>query len=141
MCFSTTVLSPSILHTCASFGNAYIQNFGLQISACRLWPVYTYSLYELFTTLLLTFSECHDGRQQATVVETKGGLGERLWKQMKKLRLSDRTLSKSEGKAGMLEQQPAMTEEKVRSLEKEKQAVEARAEQADRRVSIQLLVA
>ena len=49
---------------------------------------------------------------------------ERLWNQMKKLRLPDRAPSRSEGKAGMLEQQPAMTE-KVRRLEEEKQAAEA----------------
>ena len=60
---------------------------------------------------------------------------------MKKLRLSDRTLSRSEGKAGMLEQQPTMTEKKMRRLEEEKQAAGSRAENAERRVSIQLLVA
>ena len=52
---------------------------------------------------------------------------ERLWNQMKKLRLSDKTLSRSEGKAGMLEQQPAMTEKKMRRLEEEKQAAGSRA--------------
>ena len=77
-------------------------------------------------------------------METKGGLGERLWKQMKKLRSPDRALSKSEGKAGMLEQQPVMSEEKARRLEEEKRAAEASlrpAENTERRVSIHSLVA
>ena len=69
---------------------------------------------------------------------------EKLWKHMKKLRSSDRPLSRSKGKAGVLEQQPAMTEEKVRRLEEEKQAAEASlrpAENAERRVSTHSLVA
>ena len=53
---------------------------------------------------------------------------------MKKLRLSDRTPSRSEGKAGMLEKQSAMTEKKMRRLEEEKQEAGSRAEDAKRRV-------
>ena len=56
---------------------------------------------------------------------------------MKKLHLSDRTLSRSEVKAGVLEPQPAMTKKRVRRLEEEKQAAETRAEQAEKRVSVQ----
>ena len=67
---------------------------------------------------------------------TKGELGrpmERLREQMEKpqLHLSHR----SEGKAGMLEQQLAIAEERVRKLETEKQATETRAKIAERRVS------
>ena len=61
---------------------------------------------------------------------------ERLRKQMKKLCSSDRPLSRSEVKAGVLEQQPAMTKKRVRRLEEEKQAAETRAEQAEKRVSV-----
>ena len=66
----------------------------------------------------------------------KGELGrpiERLREQMEKLQLH--SSHKSEGKAGMLEQQLAMAEEMVRRLEGEKQAAETRAEIAERRVS------
>ena len=71
---------------------------------------------------------------------TKGGLGrpaERLREQMEKLQLhSSQALSRPEGNAGMLEQQLAMAEERVRRLEREKQAAETRAEiRAERRVS------
>ena len=65
---------------------------------------------------------------------TMGELGrpvERLREKMKKLRLHS-------AKVVMLEQQLAMAEERMRRLESEKQA---RAEQAERSVSIHLLVA
>ena len=67
---------------------------------------------------------------------TKGELGrpvERLREQMEKLQLH--SSHRSEGKAGMLEQQLAIAEERVRRLEGEKQAAETRAEIAERRVS------
>ena len=71
-----------------------------------------------------------------TRVVTKERLGrpvERLREQMEKLQLhSSRALSRPKGNAGMLEQQLAMAEERVRRLVAEKQAAEARAE---RRVS------
>ena len=71
---------------------------------------------------------------------TKGGLGrpvERLREQMEKLQLhSSQALSRPKGNSGMLEQQLAMAEERVRRLEREKQAAETRAEiRAERRVS------
>ena len=53
--------------------------------------------------------------------------------QMEKLQLH--SSHRSEGKAGMLEQQLAMAEERVRRVEGEKQAAETRAEIAERRVS------
>ena len=68
---------------------------------------------------------------------TKGELGrpaQRLREQMEKLQLHS-------AKAGMLDQQLAMAEERVRRLEKEKQAVETRAEQVERSVSMHSLVA
>ena len=52
---------------------------------------------------------------------------------MEKLQLH--SSHRSEGKAGMLEQQLAMAGERVRRLEGEKQAGETRAEIAERRVS------
>ena len=55
---------------------------------------------------------------------------ERLRDQMEKLQLH--SSHRSEGKAVMLEQHLAMTEERLRRLEREKQAAERRAE---RRVS------
>jgi len=61
-------------------------------------------------------------------VVTKGELGrpmERLREQMEKLQLH--LSHRSEGKAGMLEQQLAIAEERVRKLETEKQATETRA--------------
>ena len=67
---------------------------------------------------------------------TKGELGrpmERLREQMEKLQLH--LSHRSEGKAGMLEQQLAIAEERVRKLETEKQATETRAKIAERRVS------
>ena len=73
---------------------------------------------------------------QVTRVVTKEELGrpvDRLREQMEKLQLhSSRALSRPKGNAGMLEQQLAMAEERVRRLEREKQAAETRAE---RRVS------
>ena len=75
-----------------------------------------------------------------TRVVTKGRLGrpaERLREQMEKLQLhSSQALSRPKGNSGMLEQQLAMAEERVRRLEREKQAAETRAEiRAERRVS------
>ena len=67
---------------------------------------------------------------------TKGELGrpvERLGNEMEKLQLH--SSHRSEGKAGMLEQQLAMAEDRVRRLEGEKQAAETRAEITERRVS------
>ena len=65
---------------------------------------------------------------------TKGELGrsaERLREQMEKMQLHS-----SEGKVVMLEQQLTMAEERLRRLEREKQAAETRAEiRAERRVS------
>ena len=58
---------------------------------------------------------------------------ERLKEQMKKLQLH--SSQSTESKAGMSDQQLAMTEETVRSLEAEKQAAETRAKQAERKVS------
>ena len=52
---------------------------------------------------------------------------------MEKLQLH--SSHRSEGKAGMLEQQLVMAEERVRRLEGEKQATETRAKIAERRVS------
>ena len=71
---------------------------------------------------------------------TKGGLGRpvgRLREQMEKLQLhSSQALSRPKGNSGMLEQQLAMAEERVRRLEREKQAAEIRAEiRAERKVS------
>ena len=86
--------------------------------------------------LLSFLSECRGARWQVTRVVTKGELGrpvERLRDQMEKLQL--RSSHRSEGKAGVLEQQLAMAEERVRRLEGEKQAAERRAEIAERRVS------
>ena len=74
-----------------------------------------------------------------TRMVTKEELGrpvERLREQMEKLQLH--SSHRSEGKVVMLEQQLAMAEERVRRLEAEKQA---RAEQAERSVSMHLLVA
>ena len=62
-----------------------------------------------------------------TRVVTKGELGrpvERLREQMEKLQLH--SSHRSEGNAGMLEQQLTMAEESVRRLEREKQAAERR---------------
>ena len=75
-----------------------------------------------------------------TRVVTKGELGRsvgRLREQMEKLQLhSSQVLSRPKGNAGMLEQQLAIAEERVRRLEREKQAAETRAEiRAERRVS------
>ena len=70
-----------------------------------------------------------------TRVVTKGELGrpvERLREQMEKLQLH--SSHRSEGKAGMLEQQLTMADQRVRRLEAEKWATETRAEQAERRV-------
>ena len=67
---------------------------------------------------------------------TKSELGRpvgRLREQMEKLQLH--SSHRSEGKAGMLEQQLVMAEERVRRLEGEKQATETRAKIAERRVS------
>ena len=74
-----------------------------------------------------------DGWRVTRVVtkEELGGPVERLWEQMKKLQLHS-------GKVLMLEQQLAMAEERVRRVEREKQA---RAEQAERSVSTHLPVA
>ena len=58
---------------------------------------------------------------------------ERLKEQMKKLQLH--SSQRTESKAGMSDQQLAMTEETVRSLEAEKQAAKTRAKQAERKVS------
>ena len=66
---------------------------------------------------------------------TKGELGRpvgRLRDQMEKLQLH--SSHRSEGKAGMLEQQLTMADQRVRRLDAEKQAAETRAEQAERRV-------
>ena len=71
-----------------------------------------------------------------TRVVTKEELGRpvrRLRDQMEKLHLH--SSHRSEGKAGTLEQQLTMAEERVRRLEEEKQAAETRAEFAERRVS------
>ena len=71
-----------------------------------------------------------------TRVVTKGELGrpaERLREQMEKLRLY--SSHRSEGNAVMLEQQLTMSEERVRRLEREKQAAETRAEITERRVN------
>ena len=67
------------------------------------------------------------------VTEDKLGRPVRLREQMEKLQLH--LSHRSEGRAGMLEQQLAMAEERVRRLEGEKQAAETRAEMAERRVS------
>ena len=70
-----------------------------------------------------------------TRVVTKRELGtsmERLREQMEKLQLH--SSHRSEVKAGMLEQQLPMAEERVRRLEGEKQATVTRAEIAERRV-------
>ena len=67
---------------------------------------------------------------------TKGELGRpvgRLREQMEKLQLH--SSHRSEGKAGMSEQQLAIAEERVRRLEGDKQAAETRAGTAERRVS------
>ena len=67
---------------------------------------------------------------------TEGELGRpvgRLREKMEKLQLC--SSHRSEGKAGMLEQQLAMAEERVRRVEGDKQAAETRAEIAERRVS------
>ena len=74
-----------------------------------------------------------------TRVVTREELGRpvgRLREQMEKLQLH--SSHRSEGKAGMLEQQLAMAEERVKRLEGKKQS---RAEQAERSVSMCLLVA
>ena len=74
-----------------------------------------------------------------TRMVTKEELGrpvERLREQMEKLQLH--SSHRSEGKVVMLEQQLAMAEKRVRRLEAEKQG---RAEQAERSVSMHLLVA
>ena len=87
-------------------------------------------------TLLSFVSECRRGRWQVTRVVTKGELGkpvERLREQMEKLQL--RSSHRSDGKAGMLEQQLPVAEESVRRLEAEKQAAETRADIAERRVN------
>ena len=63
--------------------------------------------------------------------EELGRPAERLWEQMEKLQLHS-------AKVVMLEQQLAMAEERVRRLEAEKQG---RAKQAERSVSMHLLVA
>ena len=71
-----------------------------------------------------------------TGMVTKSELGRpvvRLREQMEKLQLH--SLHRSEGKAGMLEQQLVMADERVRRLEEEKQATETRAKIAERRVS------
>ena len=71
-----------------------------------------------------------------TRIVTKGELGssmQRLREQMEKLQLC--SSHRSEGKAGMLEQQLAMAEEMVRRVKGEKQAAETRAEIAERRVN------
>ena len=61
---------------------------------------------------------------------------ERLREQMEKLQLQ--SSHRSEGKVVILEQQLAMSEERARRLEREKQAAETRAEiRAERRVSVQ----
>ena len=77
-----------------------------------------------------------------TRVVTKEELGrpvERLREQMEKLQLhSSWGLSRPKGKAGMLERQLAMAEERMRRLDGEKQAAETRAEQAERAVSSQV---
>ena len=69
-------------------------------------------------------------------VVTKGELGRpvgRLRDQMEKLQLH--SSHRSEGKAGMLEQQVTMPgQRRVRRLDAEKRAAETRAEQAERRV-------
>ena len=52
--------------------------------------------------------------------------------QMEKLQLH--SSHRSEGKAGMLEQQLTMADQRVRRLDAEKRAAETRAEQAERRV-------
>ena len=71
-----------------------------------------------------------------TRVVTEGELERpvrRLREQMEKLQLH--LSHRSEGKAGMLEQQLPMAEERVRRVEREKQAAETRAEIAERKVS------
>ena len=70
-----------------------------------------------------------------TQVVTKEELArpvERLSEQMEKLQLH--SSHRSEGKAGMLEQQLTMADQRVRRLDAEKRAAETRAEQAERRV-------
>ena len=63
--------------------------------------------------------------------EELGRSAERLREQMEKLQLHS-----SEGKVVMLEQQLTIAEERLRRLEREKQAAETRAEtRAERRVS------
>ena len=68
---------------------------------------------------------------------TKEELGrpvERLREQMEKLQLH--SSHRSDGNAGMLEQQLTMAEERLRMLEREKQAAETRVERrAERKVS------
>ena len=95
----------------------------------------------LIFSLLYSISEWREGfwkltrgRWEVTRVVTKEELGkpvERLREQMEKLQLHS-------AKMVMLEQQLAMAEERVRRLEAEKQA---RAEQAERSISMHLLVA
>ena len=73
-----------------------------------------------------------------TRVVTKWELGRfvgRLREQMEKLQLH--SSHRFEGKVVMLEKQLTMAEERVRRLEGEKQAAETRAEQAERRVSLE----
>ena len=70
-----------------------------------------------------------------TRVVTKGELGrpvKRLREQMEKLQLH--SSHRSDGSAGMLEQQLTMADQRVRRLEAEKRTAETRAEQAERRV-------
>ena len=66
-----------------------------------------------------------------------GRPAERLREQVEKLQLhSSQALSRPMENAGMLEQQLTMAEERVRRLERGKQAAETRAEiRAERRVS------
>ena len=147
------VLSSSILYTCGRFGILYYSEFQslyllirTKISGYVLLPKNLFYLrlqQQIFTTLLSPFihsfsllfsiSESHESRLEETEVETKGSLGKRLWKRIKKQQLysHDRVLT-SEWKAVMLDQK-TMTKNRVGRLEKEKEVPETRAEEAERR--------
>ena len=95
----------------------------------------SFLLPHFLTPFLYLISEFRGSGWQVTRVVTKRELGtsmERLREQMEKLQLY--SSHRSEVKAGMLEQQPPMAEERVRRLEGEKQATVTRAEIAERRV-------
>lgn len=157
LCCFVAVLSSSILYTCGRFGIlvAYSEFQSLyllirmKISGYVLLPKNLFYLrlfclqQQIFTTLLspsihsfsllFSISESHESRLEETEVETKGSLGKRLWKRIKKQQLysHDRVLT-SEWKAVMLDQK-TMTKKRVGRLEKEKEVPETRAEEAERR--------